>query len=405
MNFPPALQFGVWISGILLALLSPCRGDGNDPWNSQDIGNVGDNGSSTYDNFANTLTIKGGGSDIWDAADSLRYVYQKLDGDVDLSAHLLSMDNTNEWARVGIMIRKDNTASAMYGMMLQTDLQGEHFAFRTMDSGNCNETDVNNNGAPTWLRLVRVGNVVAGYDSTDGLHWDCRGAVRLAFEGTVEVGLGVCAHDGGDPLCAANFEHLNLQMGNPLAPPQPWAEEDVGATPVAGGVLWEKNECDLFASGRDIWDNLDAGHFLYQPLNGDGYVVVHVGGIMNTDSSAKAGIMFRESKSGDSREVSLLLMPDSGICFFRRVQPGASANTTGISAKAPLWLEMTRKGDVFSAFTSVDGQNWKLLGKDTVAMTPELQYGLILSPRKMDGLGEASFDHVAIGLGEPGPGL
>jgi hypothetical protein len=87
------------------------------------------------------------------------------------------------------------------------------------------------------------------------------------------------------------------------------------------------------------------------------------------------------------------------------VQPGASANTTGISAKAPLWLEMTRKGDVFSAFTSVDGQNWKLLGKDTVAMTPELQYGLILSPRKMDGLGEASFDHVAIGLGEPGPGL
>src|ERR1700681_1632212 len=46
--------------------------------------------------------------------------------------------------------------------------------------------------SPRWLRLTRAGDVIIGYDSTDGAHWTEIGTARLAgLPRTVQIGLFV----------------------------------------------------------------------------------------------------------------------------------------------------------------------------------------------------------------------
>ena len=61
--------------------------------------------------------------------------------------------------------------------------------------------------SPRWLRLTRAGDVITGYDSTDGSQWNEIGTARLTgLPRTVQIGLFVTS--------PAYF-----QLGSPSAPP------------------------------------------------------------------------------------------------------------------------------------------------------------------------------------------
>src|SRR6185369_10198877 len=51
------------------------------------------------------LFMAGAGSDIWGTADSFRYVYQTLQGDGAILAHVSAEDAVNPFAKVGVMFR------------------------------------------------------------------------------------------------------------------------------------------------------------------------------------------------------------------------------------------------------------------------------------------------------------
>src|SRR5713226_4664760 len=83
----------------------------------------------------------------------------------------------------------------------------------------------------------------------------------------------------------------------PFAPgleAQPWQDQDVGAVAVAGSASWTSNTVRLTGSGADIWDVVDAFHYVFQLWSGDGIVVAEVGSLSNTDPWAKTGLMFRQ---------------------------------------------------------------------------------------------------------------
>jgi len=61
-------------------------------------------GSATYN--AGTYTVNGGGADIWYTSDQFNYVYQSLTGDLTLTARVASQQNTDGWAKAGVMIRE-----------------------------------------------------------------------------------------------------------------------------------------------------------------------------------------------------------------------------------------------------------------------------------------------------------
>src|SRR6185369_17549209 len=83
-------------------------------WASKDIGAVGSAGSFNYS--AGQYNAAGSGSDIWDTADAFRYIYRTLNGDGEIAARVLSLDDTDAWAKAGVMIRESLAADSKFAM-------------------------------------------------------------------------------------------------------------------------------------------------------------------------------------------------------------------------------------------------------------------------------------------------
>src|SRR4029453_9927634 len=90
------------------------------PWQQQDIGPVGLPGGGTYDGATGTFTEQGSGADIDGQSDSFHFIYQALNGDGELIARVMSIGNTNPWAKAGVMIRETLTPTSKHAMMVLT---------------------------------------------------------------------------------------------------------------------------------------------------------------------------------------------------------------------------------------------------------------------------------------------
>ena len=58
------------------------------------------------------FTVTGSGADIEGTADAFRYVYQTSGPNCELRARVVSVQNTDPWAKAGVMFRNENSASA-----------------------------------------------------------------------------------------------------------------------------------------------------------------------------------------------------------------------------------------------------------------------------------------------------
>ncbi|HEY6792561.1 MAG TPA: hypothetical protein VI365_35145, partial [Trebonia sp.] len=98
---------------------------------------------------------------------------------------------TQPWAKAGIMIKASATPGSAYAAMLITGSSGVRMQWDyTGDTagllGNASAS------SPRWLRLVRSGSVVSGYDSLNGTTWALVGRYDvhgLPATQTVQVGL------------------------------------------------------------------------------------------------------------------------------------------------------------------------------------------------------------------------
>ena len=75
------------------------------PWSSQDVGATGQTGSASY--ASGVFTVRGAGADIWGAADAFRFVSQPSLGDAQIAAGVISLQNTNTFAKAGVMFATD----------------------------------------------------------------------------------------------------------------------------------------------------------------------------------------------------------------------------------------------------------------------------------------------------------
>jgi regulation of enolase protein 1 (concanavalin A-like superfamily) len=175
------------------------------PWATQDIGSVGVAGNATYLN--GTFTLTGSGTDIWGTADSFRFVYKPLTGDGQIIARVASLQNTNTYAKGGVMIRQALTANSSHAMMDVTPGNGAEFSRRTTTGGTTVATLRAGVTAPYWVKLVRTGNTFTGSVSTDGVTWVQVGTATITMTGTVYVGLIDTSHSNAT-LCTATFDSV-----------------------------------------------------------------------------------------------------------------------------------------------------------------------------------------------------
>ena len=151
----------------------------------------------------------------------------------------------------------------------------------------------------------------------------------------------------------------------------------------------------LKGSGTDIWGTSDEFHCLAGALTNDGQLVTRVTYVQLTDGWAKSGLMMRESLSGGSKNVMMLVTPSNGTTFqWRDTALGESFNS-GSSGSAPVWLKLVRSGSDFSGYRSADGVTWTLVGTASVSMSSVIYAGLVVCSHNSSVLARSEFAQVA----------
>jgi N-acetylneuraminic acid mutarotase len=182
------------------------------PWEARDIGAVGLAGSATQAN--NVYTLQGAGDDIFGSRDAFQFVFQPLRGDGEILARVTSVQNTDAWAKAGVMIRETLSPHSAHAMMVLTPAQGSSFQDRVSTAGMTAFTNPVDPSA-NWLRIVRSGNTFTGYRSTNGHDWLTSGSVTIPMSSTAYIGLVVTAHNHM-LLNTSTFDHVSPSLRSPF---------------------------------------------------------------------------------------------------------------------------------------------------------------------------------------------
>ena len=136
------------------------------------------------------------------------------------------------WAKAGIIVTASTRQGSAYAAMMVTGRHGVRMQYNyTGDTPGLPGTV--STASPRWLRLVRAGDTLTGYDSADGTHWTRVGTVSLAgLPATVQAGpfvtspLWVQTQDSGLTVATAVFDHVGFAGA---APGAGWRGVSIGA--------------------------------------------------------------------------------------------------------------------------------------------------------------------------------
>ena len=181
------------------------------PWQAGDIGAVNYAGSTVYDAGADKFTLEGAGADIWNTVDAFHYTYVQAGTSYELIAKVEYLENTNQWAKAGLMARDSLNADAANVFLCVTPSNGIRLQRRTTDGAATTDAFVTEPAAPVWLKLVRNGADFTGFYSADGQNWTpVGGVVTMAnIRDNAYTGLAVTSHNV-QQLATAEFSSVTL---------------------------------------------------------------------------------------------------------------------------------------------------------------------------------------------------
>ena len=191
--------------------------------------------SSFVEDPVGTYTMTASGADIWYQADEFHFAYKTLTGIGSIQVQVLSVDNTNVWAKAGVMIRETLEPGSVHATMVVTPAQGVSFQRRTVTDDSSSNTDTGAIVAPYWVKIERdiAGNFTAS-SSTNGSTWTMQGTPEnIPMGSNVYIGLAVTSHDAA-LTCQAVFSNVTTTGSvSPL-----WANQDIGITSNAAEPLY-----------------------------------------------------------------------------------------------------------------------------------------------------------------------
>ena len=107
--------------------------------------------------------------------------------------------------------------------------------------------------------------------------------------------------------------------------------------------------------------------------------------------------MIRENLNDNSPHAFMLLSAGWGVYFQQRLVSGGESGTAGSAAGvAPHCVRLTRTGNQFNAYESVDGSQWTQVGTESVGMGQSVYVGLAVSSHNDAGPTTAEFSRISI---------
>jgi hypothetical protein len=208
----------------------------------------------------------------------------------------------------------------------------------------------------------------------------------------------VTASFAGDSVFQPTSIPQNVFITSPGLP-NGWIDQDIGNPGVAGSASFNAGTFAVVGGGTDIFDVPDQFHYVYQPgLSGDMSIKAHLASQTRTDSTAKAGVMIRETTDPASTFVDVVVTPGDGVKMQARSLTGGATTQIGRIAgvAAPYWVLLVRTGNTFTGFASADNRHWTRLGTISVIMVPNVNVGMAVTAHDNDDLSTAKFDHVLL---------
>jgi len=180
------------------------------PWTSQDVGSTGQTGSASF--ASGVFTVAGAGADIWGTTDAFQYVAQPTSGDMQMVAHVTAVQNTDTFAKAGLMLRQSTAANAAH-VILDVRPDGTvEFMTRSSAGGATTFLASAQPGVPVWLRLSRSANTVTGSISPDGATWSTVGSTSTTMPASATIGLVVTSHNTS-ALNTSTFDNVTVTAG------------------------------------------------------------------------------------------------------------------------------------------------------------------------------------------------
>jgi hypothetical protein len=175
-----------------------------------------------------TFTMTASGADIWAVngveADEFHFAYKMLTGAGSIVAKVNSVQNTNVWAKAGVMIRESLNPDSAHAMMVVTPGSGVSFQRRPGTAQTSLDTTTAGLAAPYWVKLERsISGTFTAYHSANGTAWTLQGTETIQMGSNVYIGLAVTSHDAA-LTCQAVFSNVTT-TGSVSGQ---WAHQDIG---------------------------------------------------------------------------------------------------------------------------------------------------------------------------------
>ncbi|MHC4204762.1 MAG: LamG-like jellyroll fold domain-containing protein [Planctomycetota bacterium] len=179
-----------------------------------------------------TYTMTATGEDIWNAADEFHFAFKMLSGAGSIVTKVLSVDNTDPWAKAGVMIRETLDPDSKFAAVYITPGNGCRFQARINTAVDAtSDTSVASTEqmaitAPYWIKLERdIGGNYRGFYSADGLSWTPMtwNPQYITMGANVYVGLALTSHDNAQKGQAvfSNVTTTGSVTGQ-------WTNQDIG---------------------------------------------------------------------------------------------------------------------------------------------------------------------------------
>jgi hypothetical protein len=184
-------------------------------------------------------------------ADTYEFVHQTLTADGTITAQITSLTGVTSttqsnvqgglssshpglaaWAKAGLLVTSSTRQGSAYAAVMATGSHGIRFQYDfTHDTAGLDRSVTK--ATPLWVRLVRSGDTITGYTSTDGTRWTEAGSTRLSgLPAVVQVGMFVTSpaafrgSAASSTLATATFDHITVN-GSP-AGASSWPGQDIG---------------------------------------------------------------------------------------------------------------------------------------------------------------------------------
>ncbi|MHC4206889.1 MAG: hypothetical protein ACYSTT_19710 [Planctomycetota bacterium] len=188
---------------------------------------------------AGTHTMTAAGTDIWGVADEFHYAFKTLTGAGSIIARVESVEQTDDWAKAGVMIRETLDAGSKFAAVYITPTNTDGTAtngcrFQARMDTDTNATSDSSGAtdeqktiiAPYWIKLERdMGGNFRGYYSDNGSAWIPMewNPLNISMSLNVFAGLALTSHNNS-ATCQAVFSNVTITG---TVGPQ-WASQDVG---------------------------------------------------------------------------------------------------------------------------------------------------------------------------------